>query len=225
MKKLRIFLLLILSILLLSGCNKKEDVPTKEEEDVNNFILTKVDDTKDYVYLSDYRNIKLNDSDSYMLENLVVNIKSDDVDNVNLEISSFVKKSFKDMVFIDGILKQGNIISYDFYENDKFVSVIQKYYPYIDGIAGEEKVNVFVISKEDGKSYNNDDILKAFNYSEKDFFDILEKRIESEDVLYTLMNIKNDGYNLYVNKDGKLIIIYYETSDDDVIRKELIFQN
>lgn len=221
MKRLNYFILIICLCLITLGCNRSksnETVIDNPEE----FILEKMDSNKDWVYLEPYRDLKYGDGTTYNLQNIVINIKSDAVDNVNLEINSFVKKSYKDMKIINGMINEGNIISYDTYNSDHYISVIQKYHTYMNGQIGEEKNNIYVISKKTGNNLNNEDILKEFEYTQEDFYKRLESRIDSEDVLYTIMNIKKDGYSLYVNHDNQLVVIYYEVSDDDTIRKELI---
>ena len=211
-------------LFVISGCNKEEDIEKKKvSEDV--FILEKQDASQDYVYLEEYRNLYYENGEVYKLQNLVVNMKSDAVDNVNLELLSFVKKSFHDMRVENGKLKVGQVIFYDYYITDKYISVLQKYYSYVNGSKGEEYDNVYVISLENGENLSKDALLQAYGYDEENLYSLLESKIQSDDVLYTLVNIKNNGYHLYVNKDGKLCIIYYEMDDVEEIRKELILDD
>ena len=217
MKKL---LIILICLLLLVGCKKEEkkDIPDDKSEE---FVLKKKDDSKEYITFNEIRKLKIADEE-YVLKNLEINIISDDIDNINLEIRTFVNNSNKNYILDNNELTSGNIIDYDYYMNDNYLSIIQKYYLYVNGIKGEENDNVYNINLKTGKIISNDDLLKQFNLDEEKLYDKLEKSIISEDVLYTLLNIKNNGYKLFVNNDGKLGIIYYEINDEESIKKELI---
>lgn len=219
MKKLGI---LLLCLLLLTGCNKKkeEDVVSSNEVE-EQFVLKKKDESKDYVSLIPLRNIEV-DNTEYVLNNLEINIDSSDIDNVNLEIKTFVNNSNKNYVVSDNRLVNGTVVNYEYWMSNKYLSIIQKYYLYVDGIKGEENDNVYNISLETGKVISNQDLLKLFELDENKLFEKLENEIESEDTLYTILNIKNNGYKLFVNSDNQLGIIYYEATDEESIRKELI---
>lgn len=216
MKKL---IILLLALLTLVGCSDKKET-TEEKNNDTEFILEKNDNDKDFVYLSDYKTISYDNND-YKLQNLTINIKSDDVENINLELKSFVVRAFKDMEFKDNKLIKGKVISYDWNITDNYVSVIQRYYPYINGIIGEEEDNVYVISLDSGNIMNNNELLKDFDLTEEEIYDFIDKHSDLDDVEFTKMNIKNNGYKLYV-KDNKLNIIYYEIDDTESIRKELV---
>lgn len=216
MKKL---IILLLALLTLVGCSDKKETKEEKNNDTE-FILEKNDNDKDFVYLSDYKTISYDNND-YKLQNLTINIKSDDVENINLELKSFVVRAFKDMEFKDNKLIKGKVISYDWNITDNYVSVIQRYYPYINGIIGEEEDNVYVISLDSGNIMNNNELLKDFDLTEEEIYDFIDKHSDLDDVEFTKMNIKNNGYKLYV-KDNKLNIIYYEIDDTESIRKELV---
>lgn len=109
MKKM---IVLVTLIIFISACGVKEKNIDEIKE--KQFVLEKVDHQKDYVYLSEYKDMFYN-NEEYILNNLIINIKSEDVDNINLELKSFVIKSFKDMKIDNGNLKNGNIINYDHY--------------------------------------------------------------------------------------------------------------
>lgn len=205
---------------MISACGLKDNKNVDDNQD-NDFILEKVDNEKDYVYLTKYKSITY-DNEEYELNNLIINIKSEDVDNINLELKSFVIKSFKDMEISDGVLKNGNIINYDYYMSDKFISVIQRYYPYIDSIVGEEEDNVYVISLDTGKTINNEDIIQYYQYDEDYLMEMIEEKTDSDDIAFTMMNIKNNGYKLYINDKDKLCVIFNEIDDNQSIRKELV---
>ena len=65
-------------LLLLVGCNKKEEVVEKKEPVVD-FVLEKIDSSKEYVYYSDYREVVfkeenyLGDATKNALSNIKIN--------------------------------------------------------------------------------------------------------------------------------------------------------
>ncbi len=218
MKKL---LLVSVCLILLVGCNKKENKVDTIDDKEYKFVLKKKDDSKEYIIFNEVRKLNVDDEE-YILKNLEVNVISDDIDNINLEIKTFVNNSNKNYVLSNNKLISGNVIDYDYYMNEKYLSIIQKYYLYVDGIKGEENDNVYNINLDTGQIISNNDLLKEFGLDEEKLYDRLEKSIISEDVLYTLLNIRNSGYKLFVNNDNQLGIIYYEVNDEESIRKELI---
>lgn len=221
MKKI---LIVLLCLFLIVGCKEKEveeAIVDKEDEEI--FIVEKIDTTNDYVYLQKYKELKLAGNE-YSLDILVVNIKGDEIDNVNLELKSFVTKSYQNMNLYNGEISQGNIISYEYFKTDNYLSILQKYYVYVDGIVGEECVNIYNISLDTGKVLNNAKILDDFMITEDELFKKMENSIVCEDILYTMMNIKKDGYQLYINDNGDLEVSYYEVDDENIIRKEWVYK-
>ena len=214
-------LIIAFSLILLVGCNKKEDVVEKKEPVVK-FTLEKIDSDKDYVYFSNYKEVVFKD-DRYLYKYPVVNIKGNDIENLNLELKNFVINSFKDAEIYENKLSSGIIIDYKEYVTDEYVSIVMDYYTYIDGIVGDLSTNAYVVSLNNGKILSNEKLLKLYNYTEDSFYKKLEQIIDSEDIAYSIRNIKDNGYNLYVNDKNKLCVIYYELTDFDVIKKELIF--
>lgn len=214
-------LVILICLFLLVGCdngNKEEKVDTNNEE---KFIVEKIDVTKDYVYFNKYKELKLGGND-YSLDILVINIKGDDIDNVNLELKSFVNKSYRNMEIYEGEISQGNIVSYEYYKTDKYLSILQKYYIYIDGIIGDECINFYTISLDTGKVMSNNMILDDFEITEEELFKKIEDGIDTEDVSYTMMNIKKDGYYLYINSNEDLVVSYYEVDDENIMRKDFV---
>lgn len=211
-------------LFLIVGCKEKEvEEAIVDKEDEETFIVEKIDTTNDYVYLQKYKELKLAGNE-YSLDILVVNIKGDEIDNVNLELKSFVTKSYQNMNVYNSEISQGNIISYEYFKTDNYLSILQKYYVYVDGIVGEECVNIYNISLDTGKVLNNAKILDDFMITEDELFKKMENSIVSEDILYTMMNIKKDGYQLYVNNNGNLVVGYYEVDDENIIRKEWVYE-
>ncbi len=215
--------LIIVCLFMIVGCkDTKKDLETNEDKETK-FELKKLDESKDYVYLIDNRTFKLDNKD-YLIQTLNINLNSDDVSNINLEIKTFVNNSIKNAVLDNNNLKQGNVISYKYYVTKDYISVIQNYYFYVNGIKGEDKSNVYVISLIDGKRLSNNKLLEIYSLDEDKLYEMLESIIDSEDVLYTISNIKNHGYDLYVNNDNKLCMIYDEVTDEYSEKKELILK-
>ena len=217
MKKI---LVVILCLLLLTGCGKQEE-KQKEEANQEPFVLAKVDESKDYVYLTDYKKVKLV-SEDYNLQMLIVNVKGSAIDNVNLELKSFVQKSYDEYQIYEGLLIQGKIINYEYYITDDYISIIQKYYMSVDTMHGDEDYNSYVISLKNGKVVDNDYLLKEFKYSEDDVMNKLEKNIKDEDSDYIISRIKKDGFDLFVDKDNKLNVLYRVINDDESVIKKLV---
>ena len=208
-------------LLLLVGCNKKEEVVEKKEPVVD-FVLEKIDSSKEYVYYSNYREVVFKE-ENYLYKYPVVNIKGNDIENLNLELKNFVINSFKESEVYENKLSSGDIIDYKDYVTDAYISIVMNYYTYIDGIVGDLSSNTYVVSLSSGKILNNEKLLELYDFTEESFYKELEKNIDSEDVAYSIKNIKENGYNLYVNDKGKLCVSYYELTDFDEIKKELIF--
>jgi len=216
MKKI---ILCTICLLLLVGCSKTEQ--NNNDNNENNFKIEKIDENKDIVYFNEYKKLIYNNQD-YSLGYYVINLVGDNIDNVNLELKSFVTKAYKNMELTDDVVNKGYVINNSYHITDEYISIIQSYYPYLDGVMGEEDDNVYVISLKNGKVLDNKSVLKDFDMDEDKMYEKLESLIDSEDVSYTIMNIKKNGYNLYVNDDSKLVIIYYEVTDLDSERKEII---
>lgn len=211
----------LLCFLFLCGCSHNKENVQDNNDKQEKFVLEKINNNYDYVYLDTYYNLKLN-GNYYNLDNLIINVNSEDVLNVNLELKSFVTKSYQKMVIDNNEIVEGTIIDYKYYVTDKYISILQLFYPYINGEKGEESVNIYVVSLDNGKVLNNEDILKCFELSEDGLMNKIETNINSEDIMYTMMNIKEEGYDLYINNDNKLVVSYYEVTDINSIRKDLV---
>ena len=213
-------LLLFICISLLVGCGKEDKVDTPKiinEE----FVLEKADKDKEYVYFNNYKEVTMS-TGTYVYKYPVINIKSDEIDNLNLELKNFVVRSYKDAGIYNGYLNSGNVVDFKYYVTDEYVSIVKSYYYYIDGMIGEYSDDIYVVSLDNGKIISNDEILKDYNMSEEEFFDLLESKLDTEDIAYSLRSIKDNGYSLYIDNDSKLWTIFYEVTDEEEIRKELV---
>ena len=217
MKRIAVIICLVLLFL---GCESKKNNETTEKED--NFVLSKVDNSKNYVYSNVIDTYTLPDGSSYEVESIVINLNSEDASNVNMELRSFVKKSNSFKETSDNNLLSGYVYSYSFYVTDEYLSLVIPYQQITNGIYGDEDSLVYVLSMDKGKIISNSDLLERFEMSEKDLFNKVEESIDSEDSLYTMKSIKDNGYYLFVNNDNKLVVLFYEITDEDTIKKELI---
>ena len=212
------FLIIICLLLLVSGCGKNKE---NTDEVSDSFVLSKVDNDKDYIYTNDLNTYTLSDGSEYISKDIVINLNSNDADNANMEIRSFIRKNNKDNSVTNGVLTSGCIYDYVYYVNDDYLSLVITYKYLRNGIYSDEESLVYVLSLTDGKKIDNKSLLDTFSLSEEEMFNKVEEAIESEDSLYTIKSIKDNGYYLYV-KDNKLIVLFYEINDDESIKKELI---
>lgn len=219
MKKLFI---LFITIILLTGCGHKEENNNIEEKD--NFVLEKIDNNKDYVYLEDYKILRYRDNKEYKLQNIIVNIKGEVIDNVNLELKNNMLNTFNNLNIKDNVINYGKVIDYEYNVTDEYISIVldnsfymNNNYDYIDS-------NVYVISLEKGIILDNNDILNEFQYNEDRIKKYLEEHIDSDDKDFVIMQIMNEGYKLYINEDNKMVIIYNELLNDSSIKKELVIE-
>ena len=218
MKKL---LVLLISIILLTGCNKNEKSVDDISINEQTTELKKIDENQDKVFFNTYRKLKLN-GELYELKIPTINFNSQDISSINLEMKSFVGDCYKNLSLNDTEIVAGNIVDYETFEYDKYVTVKQNYYFYYEGNKMSHDANIYAIDYSIGKFLSNEDILLIYDISQDDLFELLEKKINSNDTELTMLSIKNDGYKLFINNDGKLVIFYIETNDDDQVKKELI---
>lgn len=215
------FIILLISLMLLTGCGEKKEVNDDNANSNDTFVLEKREEDKDYVYFEEFKTVTIGNNEKYDIKNIVLNIKSDDADNINLELKNFVVNSYNSMDIKNGYLNHGNVIDYEYYITEHFISIVQNYYFYMNGVDKEISSNVYVINKDTGKKMDNVAILDYFQYSDDKLFSYLEKNIESNDVMYSIMQIKMDGYQLFINNDNQMVIIYREVLDDGIVKHEL----
>jgi len=216
MKKI---LLVLVCLIFLVGCNKTTKQKETEKEDI--FVLEKIDKEKDWVYLTKYKSLNIWNEDRD-ISILTINVKSESVENVNLELKNFVVNSVNKYEIYDNRLIVGNVIDYDYYVSDKYISVIQRYFMTSDDMVGDKYENVYVISLENGKRIDNSEIRKIYKMSEDDIYEKIENKLKGNDVDYWMSLIKKNGYKLYINKEEKLCVLFDIITDDEVIKKELV---
>jgi hypothetical protein len=217
MKKI---VLLVFCLLFLVACGKVEEVKQKNEKK-DSLILEKIDKSKDFVYFNSYKEVKLG-ANLYKYEYPVINLNSGEVENLNLELKNFVVTSYKDAGIYNGILNSGNVVNHSYYINDTYISVIRSYYYYIDGMVGEYCDDVYVVSLKNGKILNNNQILKSLDLTEDDVLELLKNKLNTDDISFSLKNVKDNGYSLYITNENKLGIIFYEVTDEEEYRREYV---
>lgn len=216
------FIILLITITLLTGCGKNDNKTKGIANNSEEQKISKLDDNKDKVYYAVYRNIMI-DNETYELLIPTINLNSQDVNNVNLELKTFVGATYTNFSLDGNKLISGNVISYDEYSYENYVTIKQNYSFYYDNSYMSNYSNIYTIDYEKGKLMTNDNLLKMYDLSEEALFDYLSENIDSLETEYILMNIKNDGYRLYINNEGKLVINYLEKDNDNEIEKELIY--
>ena len=219
MKK-TVFLLLI-TLLLLTGCEKKnEEIITQESYP----HITKLDREKDYVYYETLQPITCDLCNGYDLQYAYINLNSDAVLNINLEIKNFVNSSYRNMLLEGDTLVQGRVFHYDSFITDKYISLIQDYFYYFNSTKGDSNSRIYVVNKDTGKLLSNKDILKVKEMSEEDVFSFIEHQEELEDPLFVLSVLKNEGYQLYFNQDMELVLRFYERDNVSVTKREFVLK-
>ena len=219
MKYIVILLMLLCSI----GCTKKEEVK-EVEHIIKESKVEKVDPDKDYIEVIKYRGYVLDNDERFDASYLSINLKSDVVDNLNMTLKNNVIVSSKNYVLVgdrDVKLSKGNLITYRYVISGKYLSIIEKTTQYVSGQYRELEDVTYVIDIDYGKLYDNDTLLKEFQMSSPDVIEKIRAAGEA-DSDYIAMYVRNNGYNLYINEDGKLVASYYYENDSGEIKKELV---
>ena len=113
------------------------------------------------------------------------------------------------------------LLSYKYYESDKYISIIEEDKNYFNNMYGNVVNKTYVINKTTGEVLDNDNILNLYKLEEQDIYDKVKKS-EVEEADYVVMYIKNNGYLLYINDKDELVLMYYYVNDEEEIKKELI---
>ena len=216
MKKL---FLLLSCVFLLCGCGSK--IEEEVQNNVDSFVLSKVDESKDYVYSIKLGSYLLPDQSTTDLEKIVINLNSEDASNVNMELNSFVKKADKSHNE-ESMLLDGYVYHYDYSVNESYLSLVIDYQVITRGVLGECNSLVYVLSMKDGTIVHNEDLLKSYHLSTDDLYLKVKDSKELEDGLYSLRSMKDNGYYLYIDSNNHLTVLFYEETDDESIKRELV---
>ena len=215
MKKV-LFLLII--ILFIGGCGNK-DLSEKKEEEV--ITVNKLDNSKDYIYFDTYKKYDMGDLDIYKLDIPVINIDNSYISSINLEIKSFILNSVSVFILDNNTFIGGKYITYEYYISNKYASLLIKHNNYSNGVMDSDNYIIYNIDLSKGNSVNNKELLKSFLIDENELPLILRNKLESEDVEYSILCMKNEYY-LYVDNDNKLHLLFFEIDDENKIKKDLI---
>ena len=219
MKKKLLFTLILL--ILLFGCGEKVTNNVQKQEDNTVVTVSKVNDLEDYIYFENYKKIMLDGLNNYILDIPIINLDSDNIKTVNLEIKSFVISCYNEYVINNDKLVRGKYITYEYYINDKYITLMIKYNMYNNGILDNDNYIIYNIDKNNGVLLDNKDLLKLFVIDENELPYLVRNNIESEDIEYTVTCMK-ENYYLYIDKDNKLHLLFFENTDDEQIKRDLI---
>ena len=203
---------------MLLGCsNNSEDKSNTKEE---NKIVSKIDKNKDYVYYEDYKELNIGDKE-YKLDIPVINLDSSNIEVVNIDIKSFIIGSYNEYEIDENNFISGKYIESNSYISDKYISLLIKYNRYNNGTYDEDNYIIYNIDINSGSTLDNSKILKEFDISEEELVNIVRTKLKSEDIEFSIMNMKKD-YKLYIDKEGKLHLLFFEENDDEQIKRDLI---
>lgn len=217
MKK-KIIILLFL-VLLLCSCGRKNDIKNNDE---NNKVITKINSNEDVLFYENYKIIIVN-GEEHLLRIPIVNSNSDDALNVSLELKNEVINTYMSYKLIDNVLITGNLIDFDYYCIDDYLVIDETITSYLNEEKNDVVNNYYVINIKSGKLLFKEDFYSIFDVSYDDIINYLSNNITGEDADYIVQMIKNSDFNLYINKDNKLTIVYNEYSDDEIKQKELVY--
>ena len=213
MKKLFVLIVLLLCLV---GCDDK-----KIEEEPENVVVTKKDENKDYFILQTYKAYVLSDGRSYNASWLDINLNSEEMSNLSLTLKNNILLNTKGFEMIDGKVVKGTIVEYKYYKGVNYLSIVEESVNFFNNTYGSTTYNVYNIDISKGIIVDNATLLNSFNKTEEDIFNSL-RNSDISDSDYVIMYIKNNGYNLYVNSDNKLVLSFVYVNDEEEIKKELV---
>ena len=199
------------------GCEEK-----KVEEKEYVVAVDKISDELDYVLVTYYKDYKLSNGDSYKAETLSINLDTEEMSNLSMTLKNNIYLTTKEFKLNENNeVTNGSLISYKYYESDKYISIIEEDKNYFNNMYGNVVNKTYVINKTTGEVLDNDNILSLYKLEEQDIYDKVKKS-EVEEADYVVMYIKNNGYLLYINDKDELVLMYDYVSDEEEIKKELI---
>lgn len=216
MKKVCIFVILLM---MLSGCTLSKN----KENNIEDNSVGKIDVNKDYVNETLFKSYKLSNGEDYDAKYIDININSDGVKQFNERLKNNIVNNSTLEIKKNKIIK-GNIITYEKYVSKEFVTIIENVDSYFEGNIVSSISNYYIFDIMYGKIYNNDGLLEYFHLEEEDLFNKLSKS-DVEDIDYITMYVKNNGYYLYVDENGKLIMEYVFVGDNGEEKNKLIIKD
>ncbi len=159
----------------------EENLEAKNDEEMEKKSGKKLDEDRAWVYDANYadgKKIKKVGSDSYTVntkDNIKVpyiNINSTDAEKANSEIQSLYEKAYSE--FDDG--EVGNIceVKYNYYENDKMLSIVIDYInAFVPGGAGRQEMYIYNFNLETLKTVTLGEMAEFCGFSSGN--DVIEK--------------------------------------------------
>jgi len=130
----------------------------------------------------------------------------------------------KGFIIENNKVNKGNIVSYRSYVSKKYLSIVEDTVSYFNGTYGNKNTKVYNIDIKTGVIMDDTKLLRIFDEEVEDIYEeIRESRIPDAD--YVAMYVRNNGYNLYVDEYGRLVVLFEYVSDDETIEKELILED
>lgn len=213
MKKLFVLIVLLLCLV---GCDDK-----KIESEPENVVVTKINEDMGYFIPQTYKSYVLSDGSSYNASWLEINLNSEEMSNLSLTLKNNILLNTKGFEIIDSRVVKGTIVDYKYYEGTNYISVVEESTSYFNDSFGSSSYKVFNIDVKKGIIIDDSALLSSFSMTEDDLFNYL-KSSGITDADYVSMYIKNNGYNVYVNDDNKLVLLFVYVSDEEEIKKELV---
>ena len=151
-----------------------------------------------------------------------INLDTEEMSNLSMTLKNNIYLTTKEFKLNENNeVTNGSLISYKYYESDKYISIIEEDKNYFNNMYGNVVNKTYVINKTTGEVLDNDNILSLYKLVEQDIYDKVKKS-EVEEADYVVMYIKNNGYLLYINDKDELVLMYDYVSDEEEIKKELI---
>jgi hypothetical protein len=151
-----------------------------------------------------------------------INLDTEEMSNLSMTLKNNIYLTTKEFKLNENNeVTNGSLISYKYYESDKYISIIEEDKNYFNNMYGNVVNKTYVINKTTGEVLDNDNILSLYKLEEQDIYDKVKKS-EVEEADYVVMYIKNNGYLLYINDKDELVLMYDYVSDEEEIKKELI---
>lgn len=237
--KATIFLLL-LGIFIVGGfvlmqqstrkANKKEETPEIKYEDI------RIDPNKDYIYYEDSDRIV--DELDIEYKKVVINFKEttgieESLNKENAELKETLKydKTLEDESY--NKLSNAKFMKYDIFVYDNYISLLVKYYSFNreknEGLPAYYDSKAFVFNKNTGKLYSDNELLSAFELTEKDMNEMIKDTIDGEalvredeelDSNATLKAITDP--TIYIDKIGRLTVSVLVKSDKVDYNEDII---
>ena len=216
MKKIVILVILLLCLV---GCNDKKI--SREPEDK---VVYKKDNSLEYLVDKSYKEYILSNGDLYFSQYPEINLDSEEMNNLNLTLKNNILLNVKGFVIEDNKVIKGNIVKYRSYVSNKYISIIEDNVSYFNGTYGNKVTKVYNVDIKTGVIIDNYKLLKLYDEDEEDIYEeIRESNIVDSD--YVAMYVRNNGYNLYVDDKGNLVLLFEYVNDDETIEKELILED